>query len=317
MPEAVVPEAVVPEADAPPVPPVVVVPPSAPDPVAPEEPGSGGAGGGESSGGAAGEGEGGAPQEPDSPPDPGPEEPPSESGGGGGSGGSDEGPVAPPTDPTIPGGLGSFKLAIIGSSTASGEGASSYAATWVAQLEADLKATVATSVSLENFALGGYTASDLMPGSGGRGSIDEAIRAQPDLIVVALAGSNDLSPEITTDKFMSQLETLRDTAKAAGIPAFFFSTLPKSFSRGERETLALWARTMAATFSSCWIPGSSTPFAPCFIDVFDTLADSSLGLAAPLDSGDGNHPNDAGHALLYKSADVIIKPYVCAKTQCK
>jgi hypothetical protein len=44
------------------------------------------------------------------------------------------------------------------------------------------------------------------------------------------------------------------------------------------------------------------------MDVFAALTDASLGLAPALDSGDGQHPNDAGHALLFNGVDSIVSP---------
>jgi len=223
-----------------------------------------------------------------------------------------------PDAPAIQGGLESFKLAIIGSSTAAGEGASNGSKSWVGLLEADLQAVVTTQFSLSNFAVSGYSAYELMPGSGVKGSIDDALREQPDLLVIALAGSNDLTPEITTEKFMSQLVTLRDTATAAGIPTFFMSTLPKNLTGQERDLLDEWGQRMKESFSACWIPGVTAPYSPCYIDVYALLEDpSSRGLLASFDSGDGQHPNDAGHSLLFRSAEAIVKPYVCAKTACR
>lgn len=74
---------------------------------------------------------------------------------------------------------------------------------------------------------------------------------------------------------------------------------------------------MAQEFSACWVPGPTLPYAPCYMDVFASLADASLGLAPSLDSGDGQHPNDAGHALLFNRVAPIVAPYVCSKTSCR
>ncbi|MEO8181765.1 MAG: GDSL-type esterase/lipase family protein [Deltaproteobacteria bacterium] len=222
-----------------------------------------------------------------------------------------------PGSPEIPSGRGSFHLSIIGSSTAAGIGASRGDLAWASLLDAALTAKVTTTFSSSNLAQGGYTAIDLLPGSTSSGSIDDAIAEKPDLIVVALAGSNDLGPGVTTETFIAALITLRETARAAGIPTFFMGTLPKNFSQPDRETLVEWDRAMASEFSVCWIPGPTQPYAPCYMDVFAALADASLGLAPALDSGDGQHPNDAGHALLFAGVAPIVSLYVCSKTTCR
>jgi lysophospholipase L1-like esterase len=255
------------------------------------------------------------------------DEPPAEEPGSEAPSGDDTPPdgvgTAPDTDPVgpgsaeIPSDLSSFHIAVIGSSTANGIGASTGDFAWVTLLDEALSTKVATRYTTTNLAVGGYTAADLLPGSGAPGSIDDAIAQSPDLIVVALAGSNDLAPGFTTEMFMSQLGVVRDSANAAGIPAFFMSPLPKSLSVGEREILEQWSRLMAAEFGQCWIPGTAKAYAPCYIDVFDALADTSLGLATQFDSGDGQHPNDVGHSLLFGAVDAIVRPYVCTRTGCR
>ena len=133
---------------------------------------------------------------------------------------------------------------------------------------------------------------------------------------MALAGSNDISAGTTSAELTSRLAQLRDSALAAGIPVFFFSTAPKSLSQPEREQLASWASNLAQSFASCPLPGEAAAYAPCFIDVFTPLADARLGLAAAYDSGDGIHINDAGHAVIYDRVRRIVEPYVCSRARC-
>ena len=63
-------------------------------------------------------------------------------------------------------------------------------------------------------------------------------------------------------------------------------------------------------------PTASEPFSPCYIDVFDALADDSLGIDADYGSGDGIHLNDAGHEVIFRIAQEIVRPYVCQATGC-
>src|SRR6185503_11423820 len=104
-------------------------------------------------------------------------------------------------------------------------------------LDEALEQIVATSFSSTNLAVGGYSTESLMPGSASEGNIDDAIELEPNLILVALAGSNDLSAGVSGETFMSRLTTIRDSAVAAGIPVFFLSTAPKDLSTDEREAL--------------------------------------------------------------------------------
>jgi len=213
------------------------------------------------------------------------------------------------------GGAGkSFRLTVIGSSTAEGEGASRPANAWTALLEQSLAAR--TAFDLRNLAVGGYTTIDLLPDSDSSGNLQAAIATDPDLILVALAGSNDLSIGTSSGTFLSRLSRLRDTAKAAGIPTFFVSTAPKDLSDSERQTLSDWADSMRQSFASCWVPGDTSPYAPCFVDVFGALATPSLELAEQYDSGDGIHLDDAGHAVVFHAAEPVIEAYVCSVAAC-
>ncbi|HZY08063.1 MAG TPA: SGNH/GDSL hydrolase family protein, partial [Ilumatobacteraceae bacterium] len=188
---------------------------------------------------------------------------------------------------------------------------------WVALLARSLDDAVVPTFTSSNLAVGGYTTVELLPGSKADGSIDDAISGRPNLILVSLAGSNDLSAGTSQSTFLSRLTSVRDTAQAAGVPVFFVSTAPKDLSDSERRELRDWATAMSTTFATCWVPESATPYAPCFIDIFAPLANASLGIASTYGAGDGIHLNDAGHARIFEIADAIVKPYVCSRVACR
>src|SRR6185369_1610365 len=128
--------------------------------------------------------------------------------------------------------------------------------------------------------------------------------------------SNDLSAGTSTDEFIARLKTIRDHARDAGVPVFFVSTAPKDLSTSEQQTLKSWAEQMKAEFSSCWVPGMSGDYSPCFIDLFALLANDSLGVASEYSAGDGIHLNDAGHEVIFEAAEGVVEPYVCSLTPC-
>jgi lysophospholipase L1-like esterase len=187
----------------------------------------------------------------------------------------------------------------------------------VSLLRISLDDAVLGDFSVVNLARGGYTSVELAPGSGADGSIDDAIDEDPNLIVVSLAGSNDLSAGTSTSTFMARLTSMRGAAVDAGIPIFFVSTAPKDLSTSERETLRDWADEMGTRFSTCWVPEGSGEHSPCFIDIFGRLANASLGVASEYSAGDGIHLNDAGHTAIYEVASAVVEPYVCSMTACR
>ncbi len=171
-------------------------------------------------------------------------------------------------------------------------------------------------MNIVNLAAGGYTTLELLPGSDAFGGIDAAIDEDPDLIVVALAGSNDLSMGTSTATYLSRLTQVRDAARAAGIPTFFVSTAPKDLVDEERFLLADWGNQMNDRFDVCWTPGNAT-YSPCFIDIFADLANDDQGIESQYNSGDGIHLNDAGHRVIFLQAQEIIEPYLCSVRQCQ
>jgi len=205
-------------------------------------------------------------------------------------------------------------IAVLGSSTAEGEGASSPANSWVGLLEHAL--SDAANVSITNLAMGGYTTLELVPGSGASGGIDAALGERPDLIVVALAGSNDLDIGTSTANYLSRLTQVRDAARALGIPTFFVGTAPKDLGESERLLLADWNGQMRGRFNTCWVPANGA-YSPCFIDVFADLADADLNIRSQYESGDGIHLNDAGHRVIFQDAVEIIEPYLCTVSDCR
>jgi lysophospholipase L1-like esterase len=208
-----------------------------------------------------------------------------------------------------------FRLVVIGSSTSAGEGASSAAKGWVGLLTTALDASIATDFACTNLSMSGYSSESLMP-EGSAGNIDDAIASNPDLIVVALAGSNDLSLGTSKSTFFSRLSQVRERAEARGIPVFFLTTAPKDLSDEERETLKEWAVSIEEELGVCWVPAEER-HSPCVIDVFDPLANSSFGVRSEFGAGDGIHLNDAGHREIFRVAEAVIGPYACSVTRCK
>lgn len=237
--------------------------------------------------------------------------------GGAGASGNDAGMAGSGDDGGSPNAptLTSFTLTVLGSSTAAGEGASSSSQGWVNLLAGDLERTIVGDYATHNLAVGGYTTAELVPDSGASGSIDDALETEPDLIIVALAGSNDLSAGTSTSTFLSRLTSIRDHAREAGVPVFFLSTAPKDLSTEEKQMLRDWGDEMETRFSSCWVPGQSD-YSPCFVDVFEPLANGSLGVASEYSAGDGIHLNDAGHALIFETVRDVVRPYVCSRIAC-
>lgn len=207
-----------------------------------------------------------------------------------------------------------FLIAVLGSSTAEGEGASSQAKSWVGLLGAELAASA--NVSVVNFSVGGYSTLELLPHTGTDNTIDDIISEAPDLIVISLAGGNDVSLGTSTSTYLQSLSKASRRAQAAGIPTFFVGTAPKNSDDEERALLGDWNQQMRSRFSSCWSP-TNPAYSPCFIDVLADLGNTDHEIQPQYDSGDGIHVNDAGHRVVFNRSVDIIEQYVCTVTDCR
>ncbi|MBI1856642.1 SGNH/GDSL hydrolase family protein [Candidatus Saccharibacteria bacterium] len=105
-------------------------------------------------------------------------------------------------------------------------------------------------------------------------------------------GTNSAGSSITLAQFQTDIITCVTTARASGVPVIICTTLPRGSSAAASihillQTYNLWLRA--------WAPVNGVPLA----DTFGAVVDRTTGyLAAAYDSGDGTHPNDAGHLAI-------------------
>ena len=52
-------------------------------------------------------------------------------------------------------------------------------------------------------------------------------------------------------------------------------------------------------------------FGDCFVDIRTPLAGTDGRMAPSYDSGDGIHPNDAGHAVIFQRVDAALQSGRC------
>ena len=210
-----------------------------------------------------------------------------------------------------------MKIVVIGSSTSAGEGASDYSNAWVAQMYAALDYATGATLVQTNLSVGGSKSADLMTSGDSDRNITKALSFNPDLIIVGLAGGNDIASGVSQSTFLANVQNIKNAAAARRIPIFFTGTSPKSsFSFSERQQLQTWNSAMRSTVQSCVTPKNSA-YSSCFIDVFSTLSDpNSLMIRPNYEYGDGVHLNDSGHDAYESVALPVVKAYVCSVMQC-
>jgi len=122
--------------------------------------------------------------------------------------------------------------------------------------------------------------------------MDAALALKPDAILISLP-SNDQAEGYGLEEQLANYDRLAAAAGSARVPLWVTTTQPRNFRETERRQGLLAARqAILRRFS---------PRAP---DFWTPLADSAGLIRPELDSGDGTHVDDAGHALL---ARVVIE----------
>ena len=195
----------------------------------------------------------------------------------------------------------------LGSSTTAGFTTSSPSQAWVSRLASSL---TGRGVTIVNIAVPGAVTYDWMPLSApvppGRPrpmpahNIDAAMAERPSLVLLN-ATTNDLAANYSIDETEANLLAIRAIAVAGGATVMMLSTQPRNLSDTDRARLQVIDARLASGFGGC------------FVDIRTPLAGPDNRLAAAFDSGDGIHPNDAGHDVIFRRVDAALLSGRCIR----
>ncbi len=199
-----------------------------------------------------------------------------------------------------------FKIAILGSSTAEGTGASPDSS-WVDRYADYLKYD--TKFEVINFARGGYNTFRILPTGTETPSgqnIDEtrnvtaALAINPCAIIVNMP-SNDAAGGYDAATQLANFEAVANAAEAAGSQIWIATTQPRNFS--DENLIAIQTEVRDSIFS---IYGANA------IDFWTDIADADNRILEEVNSGDGVHLNDKGHKILFERVrDELIDEIEC------
>jgi lysophospholipase L1-like esterase len=105
-------------------------------------------------------------------------------------------------------------------------------------------------------------------------------RLQPKKVFVML-GTNDIGNGVSSATWQANLTTIYNAFTNAGIGCVFLCPPPSN--------------NFDASVVKTWL---NTNYSTHYIDTYTPLVGTGTGLNASYNSGDGTHPNDAGHALI-------------------
>lgn len=188
------------------------------------------------------------------------------------------------------------KVVILGSSIAAGVGATTYDSAWAGRYAKHLLAFPA-AWHLTNLAVPGYTTFHVMPKGwktpAGRPAVDtahnitKALSLQPDRLLISLTG-NDISSGYPASEYEANFDSLHAIATRAGVPVWITTPLPRTAVDSAKRKMVLALRTRILS-----------RYAPRALDFYQGLGDAAGAFVPAYNSGDGVHPNNAGHSLLF------------------
>jgi lysophospholipase L1-like esterase len=207
-----------------------------------------------------------------------------------------------------PGASGQTKpvIAIIGSSTAVGTGATPIDSSWVNLTKYYFKGLNEID-TIYNRAVGATITADGASAGPDTGIIWVMANDKPDLVIVSYA-SNDAASDIPLDSTMAHLRFIYQYVTNAGKICWITTPHPRDYLNAGQNGLQLQA--VDSTFAE---------FPNFNLDFWSPLVAPGTDTLDPLyNSGDGVHPNNAGYQLLFqvvKNSDILAPFFPLALTQ--
>ncbi len=198
--------------------------------------------------------------------------------------------------------LESYKIVVLGSSTAAGAGVSSSDSAWVNRYRNYLE-SINPDNEVINLAVGGYNTYKIMPTGfvqpAGRPSPDvnknitAALALNPDAIIVNMP-SNDVSAGYNYAEQMYNLDSIFQLSNTNGVPMWICTTQPRNFSDTNKLNLQHELKDSIESI-----------FNPFTVDFWTNIAASDFTINPSFNSGDGVHLNDSAHALLLERVKAV------------
>lgn len=184
-------------------------------------------------------------------------------------------------------------VVIIGSSIASGQGASNYSNSWAGTLQA------VTKDSIINNAVGGYTTFHFLPETipnklsietDVKRNISTSLKLNPDLIIFSIT-TNDIAKGFTIADYINNMKIMTDLCRDNHIEALVTSTTPRTdLPYEKRKMLYDLNRELERIYGDN------------FTNVYSSLAEiEKYQPISNLFTTDLIHPNNEGHEIIFNT----------------
>jgi|GEM_PF-1795564 len=189
---------------------------------------------------------------------------------------------------------------VMGSSSAFGAGASSYANSWAGRLTEYAKGQ---GIEVINIARGGYIT---YQGLASRcevntarsqpdvnHNIDKALSFAPDLVIVSFP-SNDAALGYSAEESAYNLLLMRDLLAQEEVVTVVMGAQPRNIAPARQQQLLQLDTLLDERIKAC------------LVKVYEPLVDNAGNLSSQFNAGDGVHVNDAGHTILYERLLTVL-----------
>lgn len=182
---------------------------------------------------------------------------------------------------------------VMGSSSAFGAGASSYAQSWAGKL-----ATYGDTEGIEviNIARGGYNTYQALGSEcvvnamrsqpDTEHNVDKALSYNPDLVIVSFP-SNDAAMGYSAEESAYNLLLIRELLAREDVVTVIIGAQPRNMAVERQRVLVELDKLLKERVAAC------------LVEVYSPLVDVAGNLSANYNAGDGVHINNAGHTIIY------------------
>ncbi|GAB3036777.1 SGNH/GDSL hydrolase family protein [Spirosoma pulveris] len=190
-------------------------------------------------------------------------------------------------------------IVILGSSTAEGWGASEYRNSWAGLL------TKRFSIGrVVNLAKGGYNSYQILPTHSSHPAnrpaadtlrnLTAALKEKPTTLIISIT-TNDVLFGYGVDEIITNFNIVRNKALAAGVARVLITTpIPRKLNAAATAKYLLQRDLVLKNY------GTSA------VNIFDPVANSENLFKSELLCGDGIHPNDKGHKVIYEQIKKVL-----------